>query len=382
MKGAQQPVDHDADETEPGTPTLEGEARRVLETRPWRAEPLSPLADRAWDDFLKNSSLGQFQQSAGWAGGKREQGWSVHRVHFYDEARLMGGFSLLWRKTRVGRIGYISKGPVLEPETEETARRAVQALRQAARALRLGGLLVQPPDDSRLLDPAMARCGFQEHRLSRIVDATLILPLSGPLETLELGFHKSTRRNLRLGRARGTSIRLGSEPDLPRFMDLLAAGCARRGERPNPSSASELRSFWRAFSQSGETRLAFAECQGESVAATLTVGFGKRATLWKIGWTGTHGEGHPNELLTLAEIQWALESGYSCCDFAAFDRVAAERLLAGDRLRQDELGGRYSFLLQFGGQPKLLPRPRFYSPNRFVRWLHRVASRLARGSHR
>lgn len=148
----------------------------MLETRPWRAEPLRPIADRAWDGFLKTSNLGQFQQSAGWAGGKREQGWSVHRVHF----------------------------------------------------------------------------------------------------------------------------------------------CC---------------------------------------------------------------EGHPNELLTLAEIQWALESGYSCCDFGAFDRVAAEWLLAGERLRQDAMGGRYSLLLQFGGQPKLLPRPRFYSPTRFVRWLHRVASRLARGSH-
>jgi hypothetical protein len=115
------------------------------------------------------------------------------------------------------------------------------------------------------------------------------------------------------------------------------------------------------------------------VAGTLTVGFGKCATLWKTGWTGTHPEWHTNELLTFSEIEWALERGYEFCDFGGLDRTVAENLLAGKPRNQFPIDGRYTFLLKFGGLPKMLPTARFYSTHPFVRWLHRFGHVWSRG---
>jgi hypothetical protein len=329
-----------------------------------------------WDSFLRATALGQFQQTTGWGRAKESERWRPHRVHLLSGECLMGGFSLFWRPARLGNIGYVSKGPVLENETDESARFAVAALKRATRRLRLRGLIVQAPDHSGLLDSALAREGFIPDRFSRVVDATLLLDLPATFAEVERGFSKSTRRHLRQARDRGTSIETGQEADLPKFFELLATTCARRRVRPNPSSVDRLRDLWRTFAKSGQTRLAFARCEGELVAATLTLGFGKTATLWKIGWTGTHAAWHPNELLTEAELRWALENGYRCCDFGAMDRRSAEQLLAHGDPGPAGVDGRYRFLLQFGGKPKLLPPARFYSPNRAVRWLHTLASRV------
>jgi hypothetical protein len=138
---------------------------------------------------------------------------------------------------------------------------------------------------------------------------------------------------------------------------------------------AELKSIWQAFNQGKSLRLAFAKCGDAVVAGTLTVGFGRRATLWKIGWTGTHQDWHANELLTYSEIQWAIEKGFELCDFGAIDRTSAENILSGKPRSHFPIDGRYTFLLQFGGLPKVLPPARFFSTHRFVRWLHRFSHR-------
>ncbi len=338
----------------------------------WQAVVVDSGNGAGWDDFIRGSANGQFQQSTPWAAVKQHAGWNVCRVHLLYQGSLGGGFSLLWRRSRLGRIGYVSKGPVLEPETEAAAKCAVQALKQAAAALRLRGLVVQAPDESRVTDTTLALQGFPADPVSSVVDATLVLGLAAGVAGVENAFHKTARRNLRQAKSRGTTIRLGSESDLPIFFDLLSATCARRGTRPNPSSVSQLQSIWRGFHPQGELRLAFAECAGHIVAGTLTIGFGNRATLWKIGWNGTHPEFHPNDLLTHSEILWAIEQGYQLCDFGAIHRRLAEQATTGDSLDLSQIEGRYRYLLQFGGRPKLLPQARFYSPNRFIAWSYRL----------
>ena len=72
----------------------------------------------AWDEFLGSSPRGQFQQSTGWAQVKAREGWSAVREYLDPTAPRSGGFQLLWKKSRLGRVGYVSKGPVLPEETE------------------------------------------------------------------------------------------------------------------------------------------------------------------------------------------------------------------------------------------------------------------------
>lgn len=345
-----------------------------------------PMATRAgseagtgvWDRFLTQRRTGQFQQSTMWAEVKQSLGWQVEAVHFHQGESLVGGFRMFWRRTRLGRIGYVTKGPVLAEETDALARFAAASLVATARKLRLVGLVVQPPDDSPTLEAALTHHRFAEDRWARVVDATIVLEMDRGLERIRSGFTKSLRRNLRQADRKGTRMRLGTEEDLPLFHRLMTATCVRRHTRPNPASVGEVRTIWRAFEASRALRLAFAYCGEEPVAATLAIGFGARADLWKTGWTGTHPEWHANELLTAAELEWAIESGRRLCDFGAIERQTARRLLAGADRGATFIDGRYTFLLQFGGQPKLLPAAHFYSPWKPIRWLHRFAHR-ARG---
>jgi lipid II:glycine glycyltransferase (peptidoglycan interpeptide bridge formation enzyme) len=334
--------------------------------------------DDVWDDFLQRSERGQFQQSGMWGKAKSASGWQAQRILFWRESTLVGGFSLLWRNSKFGRIGYVNKGPVLLDENEDSAAFAVFALERISRTLTLRGLIVQAPDNSHVLDRILAQRGFSTDRFARIIDATLVLPLDGRLRAVEAGLHTSARRNLRKARARGPSVWIATESELPVFFELMSATCARRKTRPNPASVDELKSIWRAFSHRGSLRLALAQCGDTVVAGTLTVGFGRCATLWKTGWTGTHQDWHTNELLAFSEIQWALEQGYALCDFGAIDRTVAENILAGKPRSQFPIDGRYAFLLQFGGLPKVLPPARFFSTHRSFRWLHRIGHRCFR----
>jgi hypothetical protein len=339
---------------------------------------VSEAVSGAWDRFLTQRSTGQFQQSTMWAEVKQSLGWRVEAVQFHEGESLVGGFTMFWRRTWLGRIGYVTKGPVLVEETDAAARFAAASLVATARRLGLVGLVVQPPDDSPTLGAALRHHRFAEDHWARVVDATIVLEMDRGLDRIRSGFTKSLRRNLRQAGRKGTRIRLGTEEDLPLFHRLMTATCVRRQTRPNPASVGEVRTIWRAFEASRAVRLAFAYCGEEPVAATLAIGFGARADLWKTGWTGTHPEWHSNELLTAAELEWAIEGRRRLCDFGAIERQTARRLLAGADPGAMLIDGRYTFLLQFGGQPKLLPRAHFYSPWSLVRWLHRFAHR-ARG---
>ena len=85
--------------------------------------------DRCWDDLLCRSGLGQFQQATFWMQAKRAQGWKPIRAIVTLDGEPVGGFQVLWRRSWLGRIAYVSKGPVLLPSAawdplESTCRHA------------------------------------------------------------------------------------------------------------------------------------------------------------------------------------------------------------------------------------------------------------------
>src|SRR5689334_11430067 len=88
------------------------------------------LEDADWDTFLQRSPLGQFQQSSIWAQAKASEGWSPVRILLTVGQNLVGGFQLLWKRSRLGRIGYVSKGPVVTPGHPGLAEFAADLLLQ------------------------------------------------------------------------------------------------------------------------------------------------------------------------------------------------------------------------------------------------------------
>src|SRR5262245_2550759 len=71
------------------------------------------LVNPDWDEYLLAHPCGQFQQSTLWARVKAAEGWSVARIELRQAGRLAGGAQILHRRSRLGRFGYVAKGPIV-----------------------------------------------------------------------------------------------------------------------------------------------------------------------------------------------------------------------------------------------------------------------------
>lgn len=330
----------------------------------------SALRDPGWDEFLRHTPCGQFQQSSHWAEFKAREGWQHHRVVLTREAAIVGGFQILWRKKAGLRIGYVSKGPVAHPESPALGRELARLLAAAARHQGLIALIMQAPDETRIAPDAFLAEGFVASNPMHVVEATYVVELNEEIETLRSRMSASLRRNLRKAKKLPTRIKTGAEPDLGLFFTLMAATCRRQATTPNPSSEGAIRRLWGLLIPDALIRVTLAECDGEVPAAKLSIGFGDRYTVWKKGWNGSHPAAHPNELLEDEALEWARRQGYRVLDFCSFNRRAAERMLAGEAAGQLNLSSRDEYHLRFGGRPQLLPRAMVLLPHFFLRWLY------------
>ena len=143
--------------------------------------------DEGWDRFLERNPAGQFHQSSIWARAKASEGWSSVRVVIGGEGGVMGGFQLLWRSSRFGRIGYVSKGPVLESlESRADAQLlegyAAGLLKEVARRKKLRAVIVQPPDFCEAMSGSLRDAGWLPGTPMGVNDATWIVDVSDGFE--------------------------------------------------------------------------------------------------------------------------------------------------------------------------------------------------------
>ena len=132
-------------------------------------------SDAAWDEFLMKTPMGQFQQSSMWAQVKGVDGWECLRVVATIAEQIAGGFQVLWRDTRFGRIGYVSKGPVAVPETQSLIDRLVILMRDLVRKHKILALIVQPPDDSCLTSDILELHQFIQSNPMGVIETTMIV---------------------------------------------------------------------------------------------------------------------------------------------------------------------------------------------------------------
>jgi hypothetical protein len=336
----------------------------------WTAWLSPSVADPLWDAFLSGSPYGQFQQSSMWAEYKAAEGWNHHRVVLMRASGIVGGFQILWKPARFGRVGYVSKGPVAAPETSLRVQQLGKLLFEAVKELGLSSLIVQQPDETRIaLRPP--DLGLVPGNPTGVYEATYLVDLRPDLEVVRARMKAKLRQNIRKARKRGTNVREGTQADLPTFFDLMVASCRRLQTVPNPPSLEAVRRLWRIFSAAGAIRVTVAECDGAVRAAELYLAFGDLVTAWKKGWDGSHGDWHPNELIEDEAIEWAQAKGFRAIDFSSFNPEAARRLLDGESVPVAELTSRDAYHVRFGGTPKLLPQSMLMVPNPVLRWSYR-----------
>jgi hypothetical protein len=306
-----------------------------------------------------------------WARSKRSEGWKPVRVLVTVEGEILAGFQILWRSSWGVRIGYVSKGPVVLPGHPGLAEYIVVLLRKTLRREGLWALVTQPPDACMQMSPKLGESGFMPNLLGRVNDATWIVDLRDGFEAVERRMGRTTRRNVRQAVSRSLKIREGGRQDIESFFELMLSTCRRQGIEPNPPEVRHLLALWDAARPAGSIRLFFVEQEGKLLAGQIWIAFGKTLTGWKKGWVSTGGERNPNDLGLYEGLKWAAANGFDFCDFSAFDRQMALRILAGEPFSPQQEGSRHMFHVRFGGSPRLLPEAKVYFPNPLIRWAYR-----------
>ena len=308
-----------------------------------------------WDAFVEGHPLGQFQQTSIWAEAKASERWKPRWVGVKQGDAWRAGALILQKRTRVGWIGFINKGPVVDAEDSEALAALGSAFTAAQREAGYLALMVQPPDGGDFMGDWLRQRGFQRETVARMAEATLLIDVSGGWETVHGRFRRTTRREIRQGFERGVALVEGAPEDVPDFFALMKSTCQRQGARPSPGTVEEARVLVNAFASKGKALLWFAVHEGRRVAGGLAFRFGNRVSFWKKGWDQSANEMHVNTLTTAHVIRWAAEHGFRWLDFGMMDRDTAEAMVRGTELPKDLTSRRDFFNLGFGGQGLLMP---------------------------
>jgi hypothetical protein len=327
-----------------------------------------------WDAFVEGHPLGQFQQCSAWAETKTADGWEPLWVITRQRGAIVGGAQILVKATRAGRVGFVNKGPIAFEGLPDLPEFVARGLIAAQRRERLRALIAQPPDLDRTFTPALQPLGFMADTLVSITSSTLVIDVSQPLDVVERQMRKDRRMNVRQAERRGVTVVEGGDADVPDFFRLMLATCEHQHTAPNPASIEAATALWRAFAPPrGKRRLCFAMVDGRPLATSLSLAFGDRVTIWKVGWDRTERTAHANTLLAWDAITWASTGGYRWFDFASLDRDIAEAKLRDALVTEAIAGRRDVFKLGFGGQAWLLPPAMTRLANAPMRTLYRLA---------
>lgn len=349
-------------------------ASREIAGRMFNAGWSTDTSDPQWDDFLQSATLGQFQQSSIWAHVKKTEGFKSIRVIVTVDDRIAGGFQILWRRFSLWRIGYVSKGPVVWPEDPRVCEFVADLLRSVVEANKLSALIVQPPDLTEAIPATLPKNLFLPNVLKSVIESTLVVDVTGSLETIQQRISKYTRKKLRQADRRGAVIREGGKQDIGAFFQLMLATCKRQGEKASPRTEESLHALWDAGRATQNVRFIFAECGGKTVAGGLFIRFGGTVSFWKKGWNSTAGECRPNELITYEGLEWAKACDLKLLDFMGLDEATAQAMIKGEELTDEQKAGRDFLNICFGGQPRLLPRASVYFPSPVLRFAYKTVA--------
>jgi peptidoglycan pentaglycine glycine transferase (the first glycine) len=346
---------------------------QFLENGGITSELSSKTEDQEWDIFLQQSPLGQYQQSSAWAKYKQIEGWHVLRSVFRYKNSIVGGFQILWKQTKKGKISYVSKGPILNPKFSHLSKPTTTLLQRIASEQGFKAIIIQPPDEAVSISETLKESGFLTGDYLRVIDSTLWIDVTGSTTDIMSGIRSSSRNRYNKAVRNGLVVREGTKKDIPAFFDLMLATCKRQGVTPNPPTLEAIETLWSSLSSQNMVRLTICVLKDEIISGELFICFGKRLSIFKTGWSGHYREYFPNNLVICEALKWASNQDFEIADFVGLERGLALTRLRGEKVSEKQNHSRDAFKLAFGGRPKLLPPASLWIPNPALRYCLRFA---------
>ncbi len=290
---------------------------------------------------------------------------------------LIGGAQILERMVgRMGKMGNLSRGPLITLDDPALRRSLLSVIRRIARERRLVYLAVTLPYPSQITASELEASGFsiRHDRLppTTPMAATIVLDLAPDLETILANMRSTIRNYIKQGQRRGATVREGGMDDIPTFDRLLADLCERRGVRANIPQGDFTRELWKTFAPEGRLKLFMVERDNEVLSSIMIFVTGHWARGWRVGSSGRFPETRPNELMWWESIKWARANGCRYFDFVGFDTNNARAMLEGRTIPKAELCGMSDFKLGFGGRVMMPLQSHCYFGNPMIHQLYRT----------
>ena len=340
-------------------------------------ETLDETTRSDWDCFVKTCSPPHFEQALAWASARKTTGWKSSALLIREGTEIEAGAQILSRQIRrIGRIGYISHGPLVRGQLQSEPEFIAMRLKQAARRQRLFYLAVDLPYFERTLAPALKAKGFRAHLKhlppSGLPAATLLLDLKPNLEALLAQMRTTTRYEIRRGVKLGVTVRQGTRADLPLFWQLLVELCNRRRCTPNVAGLPFLNALWDGFSAAGKIDLLVAELKGSPVYALILLGFGSWRWAWRVGANDKCAKCHGAQVTYWEAIKLAKTQGAETFDLLGIYPAPDGTIVDAPSSEGNPLQGITFFKLGFGGKPVSLPGTFGLFPNPLLRILLKI----------
>ena len=332
----------------------------------WSDEPHDP----AWDDFVVSVPDGHHEQTSLWGQVRARYGWSIARYTLRENGSIVGGAQVQVRPVGcIGKGAYITYGPCAGTEDLLVDKICIEELKRFLKGLGVMVAIAGLPYDGHGLVSHLKKSGFIRKPTRfppHFLETTLVINLAKEPQDILASVRASTRKNIRSAARKGIAVVEGNASDLDTFRALMVALCQRRKIVPNPPQTDFFHRLWEKFNPRGWIKLFFAIYGQEPVSAAIAFTFGDWFRVWKVGWSGLHGNMKPNEALWWGMIQYARKSDHRYFDFVGLDPVEINAMRE-NRSTQPLPRNVTSFKLGFGGEIKELPGAYVYFVNPIIR---------------
>jgi lipid II:glycine glycyltransferase (peptidoglycan interpeptide bridge formation enzyme) len=314
----------------------------------------SQVHDPVWDELLQSTPGTHFEQTSGWGAVKARYGWKVLRILADVGGSTVGGVQVLTRRIgRMGKIGYVSRGPAVVSTHKDIEGALAERVSQLARQEKWLYCVFDYPYESHALAANMAAQGYFPHPAgippSGLLSATTVVDLRPNEDAIFARMSSSVRRNIRRGQRSPLTFALGGFADLPRFRELMLATCGRRNSAPTPPQREFFSHLWTELGKQGWVRLFLVRHGDEIVSSAFAFTQSNTIRVWKVGWSGAYSSFDPNHLMWWEIMRWAKSAGFEKLDFVWVDTEDARRAARGELTPEGFRDGTTYFKLGFGG---------------------------------
>lgn len=269
-------------------------------------------ADRAaWDALAGSRADSGFMQSWAWGEFKRLEGYEPLRLGLFRLDGMLRGGLCAYAFPAPDGPGLIAApdGPIVDWEAQDAAAQ-LEALVAAARDWAAGRRAVALRVEPRLGACPPALAAWPRAPVDLVPDETLEVALGAEPDMLARMKPKG-RYNARLAARRGVTVELSDEPRLDELYFILERTAGRQGFRLEPKSFFVNLA---ASAPAGMLRWAVARYKGMSLAAALTLRFGRTATFLY----GGHLPLFPEVMASYA-LHWELMRDAAAAGFSVYD---------------------------------------------------------------